>query len=142
MAAQNLQSNLVPFKISTDGGTTKKSLTCLVSASFTGTTPSTEEQTQCGTFTGLGQNAWEFTFDAVVNITPTGASEVSWEDILGLWHNQTEFQVTQEYPVGAGTDFFLQGDAYLTQIGNNVAVGSSMKFTGTIKGNGTLDIAP
>jgi hypothetical protein len=142
MAASNLQSNLVPFKISSDDGTTYKTLTCLTSANFSGTTSTTEEETQCGTFTGLGANKWEFTTEAVVNLTPTGASEVSYEDCLGFWHNQTLILVKQEYPDAAGTDFYKQGEAYITSIGNAVQVGNSMTFSLTFKGNGALDIAP
>jgi hypothetical protein len=142
MAASNLQSNLVPLKVSSDDGTTYKTLTCLTSANFSGTTPTTEEQTQCGTFTGLGSNAWEWSVEAIVNLTPTGASEVSYEECLGFWHNQTEILVKQEYPVSAGTDFYKQGACYITSIGNTVQVGNSMTFSLTLKGNGALDIAP
>jgi hypothetical protein len=143
MAASNLQSNLVPLLISTDSGTTKKTLTCLVSANFSGTTTTTEEETQCGTFTGMGANKWEMSFDAVVDITPTSGTQLSFEDMLGIWHNQTEVQVTMQYPASGtpGSDFFLQGDAYVSALGAAVQVGSSMKFSGTLKGNGALDIA-
>jgi hypothetical protein len=143
MAAQNVQSSSVPLLISSDAGTTKKTLTCLVSWNFSGSTTTTEEETFCGTFTGMGANKWETSFDGIVNITPTGASELSLEDMLALWHNQTEVQVTIQYPTSGtpGTDMFLQGDAYISAFGIQGQSGSSLKFSGTLKGNGALDIA-
>jgi hypothetical protein len=143
MPASNVQSSLVPLLISTDDGVTKKTLTCLVSANFSGTTTTTEEETQCGTFTGMGANKWEMSFDALTNLTP-GATELSFEDMLSIWHNQTEVQVTMQYPASGtpGSDFFLQGNAYVSALGIAVQTGSSKKFSGTLKGNGALDIAP
>src|SRR5687767_11439020 len=140
MAASNLQSNLVPLEISSDDGTTWKTLTCLVSANFSGTTTTTEEETQCGTFTGMGANKWEMSFDSVVNLTPD-STQVSFEEVLGWWHNQTEVLVRQQYPSSGtpGSNFYMSGGAYFSALGNQVQVGSSMKFSGTLKGNGALD---
>lgn len=143
MAASNLQSNLVPVLVSSDDGTTWKTLTCLVSSNFSGTTTTTEEETQCGTFTGMGANKWEQSFDAVVNLTPTTGTELSYADVLSLWHNQTAIRVKVQYPTSGtpGTSFYREGGAYISALGDAVQVGSSMKFSGTFKGNGALDIA-
>lgn len=140
MAVTTLQSNLVPIKISTDDGVTLQSIVCKKSWSFNGTTSVSEEETDCGTLIGLGSNKWSFPFEGVVNTTPTGATEVSAEDLLSIWHNQTQFIVYIDYPAGSGGDFYLSGDAYITDFTITNSVGSLMIFSGTITGTGTLDI--
>lgn len=142
MAVTTLQSNLVPLKISTDTGTTKKSIVCKKSWTFNHSTSTTEEETDCGVLLGIGANKWSFDVEGVVNTTPTGASEVSAEDLLGIANAQTKFLVYLDYPSGSGTDLYASGEAYLTDFKITNSVGNLMTFTGTISGTGTLDITP
>lgn len=142
MAVTTLQSNLVPLKISTDGGTTKKAIVCKKSWSFEGDTPTSEENTDCGVLLGLGSNKWGFPFEGVVNTTPTALSEQSAEDLLSIWHNQTLIKVYLDHPAAAGTDIYASGDAYITNFKIVNSVGSLMIFSGQISGTGTLDITP
>lgn len=141
MATTTLQSNLVPLKISTDSGTTKKSIVCKKSWTFNHDTSTTEENTDCGVLLGLGANKWGFDVEGVVNTTPA-STELSAEDLLGIAHNQTLFLVYLDYPAAAGTDLYASGSAYLTNLKISNAVGSLMTFTGTISGTGALDITP
>jgi hypothetical protein len=141
MAVTTLQSNLVPIKISIDGGTTKKSVSCKKSWSFNLDNTISEEQTDCGVLIGLGVPKWNFDVEGVVNTTP-GSTEISAEDFLGLANNQTLFDVFLDYPAGTGTDLYATGKAYLTNLKITNSVGSLMTFTGTISGTGTLDITP
>jgi hypothetical protein len=142
MAETTLQSNLVPLKISTDGGTTKKSIVCKKGFTFNHETPITEENTDCGVLIGLGSNKWSFDVEGVVNTTPTSGSEVSYEDLLGIANAQTQIDVYLDHPSGSGTDVYASGDAYITNLRFTNQVGSLHTFTATITGTGTLDITP
>ena len=140
MATTTIQSNLVPIKLSTDG-TTYKTVVCKKSWSFTGSSSVTEEETDCGTLTGLGAYKWSFDLEGVLNSTPA-STETSVEDMLGWSSGQTLLYVKAEYPVAAGTDFYMQGTCYLTDFKVTNSVGSLMTFTGTLKGTAALDITP
>lgn len=142
MPVTTLQSNLVPIKISVDAGVTKKAIVCKKSWSFNGTTATNEDETDCGIHVGLGANKWGFPFEGVVNTTPTGASEVSAEDLLGIWNAQTLFLVYIDYPAAAGTDLYLSGSAYITEFNIVNQVGSLLIFSGRITGTGALDVTP
>lgn len=142
MATTTLQSNLVPLKISSDGGTTYKSIVCKKSWTFNHSTSTTKEETDCGVLLGIGANEWGFDIEGVVNTTPTGGSEVSAEDLMSLASAQTALKVKLDYPASAGTDLYAVGDCYLTSFKITNSVGSLMTFSGTLSGTGTLDITP
>lgn len=141
--ATTVQSNLVPIAISSDGGSTYKNIVCKKGYTFNGSTSTTKEETDCGTFTGLGANEWSFDFDAVVNTTPS-SGEFSYEDILGFWVAQTALKVKVQYPTSGspGGDFYMQGDVYLSSLTQTNSVGSLIQFSGTFSGTGTLDNTP
>ncbi len=141
MATTTLQSNLVPINISSDGGSTYKAIVCKKSWTFNGDTSTTEEETDCGTLTGIGSNKWSFDFEAVMNTTPA-SSEFSTEDLLGFWVGQTALKVKAYYPITPGTDIYLQGDCYLTSFKINNQVGNLMTCSGTLTGTGQLDNTP
>lgn len=142
MAITYVQGKLAVIKISVDAGVTKKNITCNQTWEFNGTTPVNKESSDCGTATGLGSNEWSIPFSGLVNITPTGASEVSYEDLLGIWNAQTLFQVYLPYPDPAGTDWYMSGDVYLTELTLTKATEELMKFSGTLTGSSALDITP
>lgn len=136
-----LQSNLVPFKLSTDD-ITYKNVVCKKAWSFNGTTPTNIEETDCGPLVGLGTNNWSFDFEMVLNTTPNGSTEMSAKDVLSIWNNQTAAYAKVLYPDPGGTTFYLQGSGYITNFVLQNTVGNLMTFTGTFSGQGTVDITP
>lgn len=144
MAVTTLQSNLVPIAVSSDSGTTYLNVACKKGWTFNHDTPTSEEQTDCGTLIGLGSNTWSFDVEGVVNTTPTSGSEISAEGLVALATAQTSILVKAQYPTSGspGTDLYFQGAAYITNFKVDNKVGSLMTFTATIKGTGQLDITP
>ena len=134
-----IQSNLVPFALSTDD-ITYKDVVCKKAWNFNGTTPTAVEQTDCGPLTGVGSNEWSFDFDMILNRTPNGATEMSFNTILSIWNNQTLSYAKVKYPTGTGADFYIQGAGYLTNCKLSNSVGNLIGFSGTFTGNGTVDI--
>lgn len=141
MATTTVQSNLVPIYLSADSGSTYKSVVCKKSASFKGSTSTTEEETDCGILLGIGANKWSFDVEAIVNTTPA-STEMSYEDILGYWQAQTALLVKYQYPTSGspGADFYHQGTVYITDISQANSVGNLLSFTITLSGTGTLDV--
>lgn len=129
------QSKLIPFAISLDGGSTYLNLVCLKVWNFTGDTPTSEEETQCGVFNTLGALRSTFDFEAVANSTPNGATEVSHAQILAAWKNQTLV-----YAKVQPTGMYIQGPGYITNVKFAASVGSLFSFTGTFKMEGDPDI--
>lgn len=134
-----LQSNLIPFALSTDD-ITYKNVVCKKAWNFNGTTPTNIEQTDCGPLVALGSNQWTFDFQMVLNTTPNGATEMSAKDVLTLWNNQTYCYAKVLYPAGTGANFYIQGAGYISNFKLANQVGNLMTFDGTFSGNGTVDI--
>lgn len=141
MSVTALQSANVPFYIATDSGYSNvRMLVCKRGVTFTGTTPVTTEDTDCGPIVGLASNQWTFDIDAVVNTTPDIGTQESYEQVLKWWATQTLLYVRFNYPDATGTDFKHQGAAYITNVTSAVAQGAVMSFTITFTGQGALTV--
>lgn len=136
-----LQSNLVPFAVSTDD-VTYKAVVCKKAWNFNGTTPTNVEDTDCGPLVGLASNNWTFDFEMVLNTTPNGSTEMSAKEILAIWAAQTLSYVKVLYPAVTGTNFFIQGSGYFTSYTLQNQVGNLMTFSGTFSGQGSPDYTP
>jgi hypothetical protein len=135
-----IQSNLVPFALSTDGST-YKNVVCKKSWNFNGTTATNVEETDCGPLVGLGSNNFTFDFEMVLNTTPD-SDQMSAKDVLTIWNSQTLSYAKVLYPSPGGGNFFIQGSGYITSFVLQNTVGNLMTFTGTFSGNGTVDVTP
>lgn len=142
MATTTVQSNLVPISLSSDSGSTYKTVVCKKSVNFKGSTSTTKEETDCGVLVGIGANEWSFDVEAIVNTTPA-STEFSYEDILGFWSAQTALLVKYQYPTSGtpGGDFYHQGTVYITDLSQANSVGNLLTFSMTLSGTGTLDIS-
>lgn len=138
-AADSVQSTLTLAKISIDAGVTKKSLVCLTAFNFTGSTPTTDEDSWCGKHVGLGSNSFEWTGDIIVNTNPGASTEVSYADLLSIWNNQTLAIIYDQYP-SDGSEWYQSASGYITNITKTQSAGQLVKATITFKGVGTLDI--
>lgn len=133
-----VQSNLVPFAVSTTG-VTYKNVVCKKSWNFNGTTPTNVEQTDCGPLVGLGSSEWSFDFEGILNTSVAGATEVSAKEMLDYWNNQTLLYAKVLYPNSDGSNFYIQGSGYITNFKLANQVGNLISFTATLSGNGQVD---
>jgi hypothetical protein len=133
-----VQSNLIPFALSTDN-VTYKNVVCKKAWNFKGTTPTSIEQTDCGPLTGIGSNEWSFDFQAVFNTAFAGATEMGLKEILTIWNNQTYSYAKVICPNPGGTQFFIQGAGYITSFDVANQVGNLITFNGTFSGNGAVN---
>jgi len=136
----SVQARVIPLRISTDGGTTKKILVCLQESGFSASTATTEEISQCGTHAGVGGNTWEYTATIIINTTPGATTEVSYEDLLALWNAQTQFLVYDNHPTD-GTAWYQSGTVLITSLSKTGGAEGLVKASVTLKGVGNLDIA-
>lgn len=133
-----VQSNLVPFALSTDD-ITYKNVVCKKAWNFNGTTPTNIEQTDCGPLVALGSSQFTFDFQMVLNTAVAGATEMGLNTVLDLWNNQTYCYAKVKYPTGTGANFYVQGGGYITSFKIADQVGNLITFDGTFSGNGAVD---
>jgi len=138
-----IQGSTQSVDISTDNGSTWKSLICLRTSSVNGSVDSTVEQTNCGTFTSIGKPNMTVDFDAICETAP-GGSEVSYSSLLGYFNAGTQVLVRVQNPVvsgsSAGASYYQSFDAYLTSLTLNQSTTEFINFSGTFTSNGTIDI--
>ncbi len=142
MATTTLNGNDIPLKISTDAGTTYKSVVCATTSGIEITRDISEKETKCGLLSTVGNPKWTANVEGVVNTTPTALTEVSYEDLLSIIINNTSTLCKVESPVAAGTDFYLQGTVIMTGLNLSMPSGDFVEFTCTLTGSGTPDITP
>lgn len=142
MAVTTVQGSTVPFSISTDSGSTYRTLVCNKAWGFTGDTTVNEDESDCGRHVGIGTAKASFSIEGLYNTTPT-STEISGEELLSLWANKTSFAIKVQYPTSGtpGGDLYIQGSAYLTNYQVNKATNSLISFTGTILIDGNVDIS-
>lgn len=130
------------LEVSTDSGTTWKSMICELSNTLSMSTEMSSTQTKCDggvTISTPGAKSWEISGEAVVDTAPT-ASQVSYEDALGWWSNATAVLVRIQHD-GTGTNFYHSGTAYLTSLELSANVTDAVQFSFSFTGNGSLDIS-
>lgn len=135
----NIQSNLVPLALSTDGITYKNAV-CKRAWNFNGTTAVNSEETDCGIAKGLGAIDWTMDFEGVVNTTPNGASEMSAAGLAALWLNQTLTYIKTLTGDGTLQNLYIQGTGYITDFAVQNQVGNLISFSFTFNGVGSPDI--
>jgi hypothetical protein len=141
MAVTTIQGSAVPFAISTDAGTTYKTVVCNKAWGLTVDTTVNEDESDCGRHVGLGTVKASFSIDGLYNTTPS-STEISGEELLSLATNKTSFLFKTQYPTSGspGADLYAQGSAYLTNYQITKSTNSLIGFSGTILVDGNLDI--
>lgn len=139
-SVQNIEIDFAPTS-------TYKTLVCLRTSSVNTTVAVTEDETNCGKLTSVGEPGFSFSFDAVCETAP-GASQATYKDCLTATVNKTKVKVRFQNPTvtGAsiGTVYYHECEAYITDLTLNqdAAGGAYVNFSGTITSTGTLDITP
>ena len=141
MAVTTVLGQNVPLTVSTDAGVTYRTVVCNKAWGFTGDTSITEDESDCGPHTAVGQAKWSFSVEGLLNTTPD-STEISGEELLSLWANKTSFLVKCQYPTSGtpGGDMFIQGSVYLTNYQVNKTTNGFISFTGTLTGDGNVDV--
>jgi len=132
----------VVVQLSTDG-TTYKSLVCEISNSLPISRETNSVTTKCdnGTTTrSLGAYSWEVSGEAVAETAPSG-TQISYEEMLGYIVGGNLLYVKVENPAASGSNFYHQGQAYLTSLELSNEVNGVSQFSFTLSGTGALDIS-
>jgi hypothetical protein len=143
--AQGIAGSVQNIEIDFSPTSTYKTLVCLRTSSVNTTVSVTEEETNCGKLTSIGEPGFTFSFDAICEVSP-GASQATYEDCLAAIVNKTQVKVRFQNPTvtgaSVGTLYYHQCDAFFTDLTLNqdAAGGSYINFSGTIQSTGTLDI--
>jgi hypothetical protein len=139
-----IQGSTQSVDIDVTGGTEWDSLICLRTSSVNGTTDSTVEQTNCGTFTSIGKPTMSVDFDAICETTLT-SSQISYAAMLTAFNAGTEINVRVQSPAftgsSAGAVYYHQFKGYITSLTLNQATTEFINFSGTIQSNGGIDIS-
>ena len=131
----------------TGAGSSYKALVCLRTSSVNTTVAVTEDETNCGKLTSVGEPGFSFDFDAVCEVSPS-VSQASYDDCLTAIVGKTKVKVRFSSPVVTGSSlgaaYHHECEAYFTDLTLNqdAAGGAYISFSGTIQSTGTLDIVP
>jgi hypothetical protein len=141
-----IQGSTQSVDIDVTGGTDWDSLVCLRTSSVNGTTDSTVEQTNCGTFTSIGKPNMSVDFDAICETAPTAGTQISYSAMLTAFNAGTEINVRVQSPAFSGTSagaiYYQQFKGYITSLTLNQSTTEFINFSGTIQSNGAIDIIP
>lgn len=142
--ATPLQASNYPILLSSDAGTTYKTLVCIKDWHVPVSTATTDTPTMCGTFVGLGDITFNPSGTAILDSAPSG-TQVTYEDMLAWQMSKTllKFKVADPASGGsAGTIFYLNGDCYVTETDVTFNNGTLVEFSWTLKSSGILDNTP
>jgi hypothetical protein len=143
MAVTLISAENMPPQFSSDAGTTWKTPVCIEDWSLDLATPTTETDTFCGKFTGLGVPGGSGSANCVASVTPA-AGEVSVEDVLGWFVSKTNLTFRVQTPASGtpGTDLYISGAANITGMTITGAAKDNVKYTMSWAIQGALDNTP
>jgi hypothetical protein len=146
MSAVNVQGTGVVFTISTDSGSTWKTLVCEKTQSIDYSANVNSESTKCAEFASVDDATFKISGSGVCNATPT-SSEVSTNAINGYLKAKTSVMFKVQNPVDsantvtAGAAFFYSGSGYFTSIKINSNDGEIVKFDYSFQASGDIDVS-
>lgn len=139
-----IAGKLVVLEISTDTGTTWKSLICEISSGSNKTRETTTSPlTKCDNeaaaqeITPLGYSI-RYPFDALVDTAPSG-TQLTYGDLLTIFVNATLVKIRRQYNA-SGTEFYEVSDAYLLSLSEASPADGFVGFSGEFASSGALDI--
>ena len=143
MAQSVIQSVNLPLYISTDNGVTYKAIICIKGFTVTNTSPTTDADTQCGRFTGIGIEGTEIAGTGVLAMFPT-ASQLAYQDITALQLAITTVKYKIEYPSTGSIGGFLyqSGNALFSVTSVTDNSGQVVEFGFTLKSIGARSLTP
>ena len=145
--ANQIQGSIQNIEIDFLPTSSYKTLVCLRTSSVNTTVTVTEDETNCGKLTSVGEPGFSFSFDAVCEVTPT-VSQASYKDCLTAITNKQKVKVRYQNPTVTGSSigaaYYHEAEAFFTDLTLNqdAAGGAYINFSGTIQSTGTLDVTP
>lgn len=141
--AQITSSNQ-PIELDLAGGTDFKTLVCTNTATWETTNEVTEEETDCGSFTSVGNMKLSVQASGVCETAPT-VSQISYGDLLVAQAAKSTVTVRIQNPVvvgsSLGADYFLTCDAKITNLsGAKPSPSGYITFDVTIQSDGDIDV--
>lgn len=133
-----IQSSATVILLSTDN-ITYKSVLCKRAWNFNGTTSVNAEEDDCGISKGLGAPDWTMDFEGSVNTAPDSATEISAKTLLDYWQNKTLLYIKTMTGDGTGSNLYIQGQGYVTDLTVSAPQGGIVGFNFTFNGEGTVD---
>ena len=116
-----------------NAGTNEKSAICQSEGSFDGSRNVVSDETNCGVLKSLGPQNNRLTLNAVVDINPS-SGQASFNDFLTLYENNTK----KYWALTDSTNIYIEGDGWISAIGQQNTSGQTAKFTVTIEIDGDL----
>lgn len=129
-----VQGKDVVLEISTDNGTTWKTLVCLIKQAFEMTRSLNETETQCGTIPGVGSLKKVIPFEAAVNVNVVGeqATLLSYKDLNAIMESGSAIMARQKHPNADGAIFNNSGKCYLTDLKLDLPINNVCTFSGNL----------
>lgn len=129
-----VQGKNIPLQLSLDD-ITYKNLVCETAHDATLDSSVNAEDSDCGKHTSLGPVGLTMTFSGLVNTTPNGATEMSYDALLVIANNQTKVYL-KTMPASK----ILKGYGWITNFVATKATGNlySYSFTFTADGSPTV----
>lgn len=140
----NKQGKNEILQVSADAGVTWLTVVCETSNTFNFTRNSSRIATKCDGGTSalnLGSYEWSFQSSLVVKTDP-GATEASYEMLLGWAINSTALQIRNADPNPAGTNWYHLGTVYITDLNKTAEAEGLVTSDVTFSGDGALDVTP
>jgi hypothetical protein len=140
-----IAGKLVPFKLSFDGGTTKKSGVCLQNFEDSLDIPIDEQETDCGKITSPGAPGATFTATLVVKKNPA-VGEFSLQDCREAAANGDSVIVYIESPADAalsltaGEVYYSSYTAYFSNVTVTKETTRSLAFNLTLNSTGAITV--
>jgi hypothetical protein len=137
-----IQASLVPLQVSENQGTTWLDVVCVDNFDISFDTQTTETNTFCGIALGVGATKHAVKGTAVCEASPlTGQATLN--KFLNWQQSKERIMYRAEYPGtggSVGSNFFLSGTAYVTNVDTKFANLDVVKFDFTLSGDGEPDI--
>jgi polyisoprenoid-binding protein YceI len=137
-----IQGSTVTLQLRESGTTgSYLNVVCETTSSLSGTTSVSTEVTKCNTLTSVASPTITFSVEGIAETSPS-AGQVSLEIMLGWFAAKTLLDIKYEDPEGGGTNFYVQGNGYMTEFGITSPSEGNVSFTASFQLTGTIDVTP
>lgn len=114
---------------------------CETTSSLSGSANVTTTVTKCSTDTAVSSPVYTFSVEGVAETSPT-SGQVSLEQLLTWFNSNSKVDIKYEDPESGGTNFFIQGEGYITEFGITSPAEGSVSFTASFQLTGAVDLIP
>lgn len=114
---------------------------CETTSSLSGSASVTTSVTKCNTITSVSAPTVTFSIEGVAETSPS-AGQVSLEQLLSWFQGNTLLNIKYEDPEGDGSNFYVQGNGYMTEFGITSPAEGAVTFTASFQLTGTIDVTP